>query len=115
MADASSSSHSTALRDETVLWGAGQPGSARDRLRERRVQRFTASTLILLAALFAATILWLAGPDQMVADAWLASPVTALLMTLFVLAGLVHALVRTASAILDTVSTLAVLKLFLDR
>ena len=115
MANASSLSNSTVLRDQTVLWRVRQRGRARDGLRKWQLQHVTALALIPLGLYVAATLLWLATSDQTVADAWLASPVTALLIILFVLAGLVHALVRAASVILDAVSTLAVLKLFLDR
>ena len=114
MANAYSSSNSTALRDETVLWRARQVGSARAGLREGRSQHLVVVTLIPLAVFLAAMILCLAASHQTVA-AWIASPLTVLAITLLVLAGLVHALVRAASAILDVVSTLAVLKLFLDR
>jgi succinate dehydrogenase / fumarate reductase, membrane anchor subunit len=89
-------------------------------------------------ALFAASILRLATSDQLSAAAWLASPIPALLVILFVLAGLTHALIGLRSVILDYVHTrgrllaaelllraaaiilgaasvLAVLKLFLGR
>jgi succinate dehydrogenase / fumarate reductase membrane anchor subunit len=138
MAKASSLSNSTALRDETVLRRVRQLGSARDGLREWRLQRLTAIALIPLGLFFAASILWLAKSEQATAAAWLSSPVTALLVILFVLAGLAHALVglrsifldyvhtrtrlvagglllRGVVAILGGVSLLAVLKLFLAR
>ena len=107
-------------------------------LREWRLQRLTALALIPLGLYFAASILWLAKSDQVTAAAWLASPVPALLVILFVLAGLAHALiglrsvlldyvhtrarllaaellVRAAAVILAGASVLAVLKLFLGR
>jgi len=138
MAKAFSLSDSTALRDETALRRVRQHGSARDGLREWRLQRLTALALIPLGLCFAASILWLAKSDQATAAAWLASPVSALLVILFVLAGLVHALigirsvfldyvhtrarllaaellVRAAAAILAGASVLAVLKLFLGH
>ena len=138
MAKARSLSNSTALRDETVLRRVRQLGSARDGLREWRLQRWTAVALIPLGLYFVASMLWLATSDRMTAAAWLASPVVALLVILFVLAGLVHALVglrsvfldyvhtrarllvaellvRAAVAILAGASVLAVLKLFLGR
>jgi succinate dehydrogenase / fumarate reductase, membrane anchor subunit len=138
MAKARSLANATALRDETALRRVQQLGSARDGLREWRLQRLTALALIPLALYFAASILWLAKSDHMTAAAWLGSPVTALLVILFVLAGLAHALVGLRSVLLDYVHTrarllaaellvraavvilagasvLAVLKLFLGR
>jgi succinate dehydrogenase / fumarate reductase membrane anchor subunit len=137
MTKASSLSDSTALRDETALRRVRQHGSARDGLREWRLQRLTALALIPLGLCFAASILWLAKSDQ-AAAAWLASPAPALLVILFVLAGIMHALigirsvfldyvhtrarllaaellVRAAAAILAGASVLAVLKLFLGH
>ena len=138
MAKGSSLSDSTALRDETTLRRVRQLGSARDGLREWRLQRLTALALIPLGLYFAASILWLAKSDQATAAAWLASPVPALLVILLVLAGIMHALigirsvfldyvhtrarllaaellVRAAAAILASASVLAVLKLFLGH
>jgi succinate dehydrogenase / fumarate reductase, membrane anchor subunit len=138
MPKASSLSDSTALRDETTLRRVRQLGSARDGLREWRLQRLTALALIPLGLYFAASILWLAKSDQATAAAWLASPVPALLVILFVLAGIMHALIgirsvfldyvhtrarllasellgRAAAAILAGASVLAVLKLFLGH
>jgi succinate dehydrogenase / fumarate reductase membrane anchor subunit len=83
-------------------------------------------------------MLRLATSDQVTAAAWLASPVAALLVILFVLAGLAHGLVGLRSVLVDYVHTragllaaellvravvvilggasvLAVLKLFLGR
>jgi succinate dehydrogenase / fumarate reductase membrane anchor subunit len=83
-------------------------------------------------------MLRLATSDQITAAAWLASPVPALLVILFVLAALAHALVGLRSVLVDYVHTrgrlvaaallvravaivlggasvLAVLKLFLGR
>ena len=131
-------SNATALRDETVLRRVRQLGSAHDGLREWRLQRLTALALIPLGLYFASSILWLAKSDQTTAAAWLSSPVTALLVILFMLAGLGHALVGLRSVLLDYVHTrarlvasallvraaaviiagasiLAVLKLFLGR
>ena len=138
MARASSSANSTALRDETVLRRVRQLGSARDGLGEWRLQRLTAIALIPLGLFFATSILWLAKSDEATAVAWLSSPVTALLVILFVLAGFAHAVVglrsvfldyvhtrarlvvaglllRGAVAILAGASVLAILKLFLGR
>jgi succinate dehydrogenase membrane anchor subunit len=107
MAKASSLSDSTALRDETVLRRVRQHGSAHDGLREWRLQRLTALALIPLGLYFAASVLWLSKSDHATAAAWLASPVTALLVILFVLAGLAHALVGLRSVLLDYVHTRA--------
>jgi len=138
MADPRPLSNSTALRDETVLRRVRQLGSAHNGLREWRLQRLTALALIPLGLYFASSIIWLAKSDQSTAVAWLSSPVTALLVILFVLAGLGHALVGLRSVLLDYVHTrarvvaatllvraatviiagasvLAVLKLFLGR
>src|SRR5712671_7873844 len=103
MAKAPSPSNATALRDETVLRRVRQLGSARDGLREWRLQRLTAIALIPLGLYFAVSILRLATSDQMTAAAWLASPVPALLVILFVLAGLAHALVGLRSVFADYV------------
>ena len=107
MANPRSLSNSTALRDETVLRRVRQLGSARDGLREWQLQRLTAIALIPLGLYFAASMLWLATSDQVTAAAWLASPVVALLVIFFVLAGLAHALVGLRSVFLDYVHTRA--------
>jgi len=131
-------SDTTALRDENVLRRVRHLGSARNGLREWRLQRLTAIALIPLGLYFAASVLRLATSTRMTAASWLGSPVTALLVILFVLAGLAHMLVglrsvfldyvhtrarlllaelllRAATAILAGASVLAVLKLFLSR
>jgi succinate dehydrogenase / fumarate reductase membrane anchor subunit len=138
MANSRSLSNSTALRDESVLRRVRHLGSARAGLQEWRVQRLTALALIPLGLYFVASILRLATSDQITAAAWLASPVPALLVILFVLAALAHALVGLRSVLVDYVHTrarlvaaellvrgamiilagasvLAVLKLFLGR
>ena len=138
MAKSPSLSNLTALRDETVLRRVRHFGSARNGLQEWRLQRLTAIALIPLGLYFAASMLRLATSDQVTAATWLASPVAALLVILFVLAGLAHALVglrsvlvdyvhtragllaaelliRAAVVILGGASVLAVLKLFLGR
>ena len=107
MANLRSLSSSTALRDETMLRRVRHLGSAHDGLREWRLQRWTAVALIPLGLYFAASMLWLATSDQMTAAAWLASPVAALLVIFFVLAGLAHALVGLRSVFLDYVHTRA--------
>src|SRR6478672_7036696 len=100
MAKASSLSEGTALRDEVVPRRVREFGSARDGLREWRLQRMTAVALIPLSLYFAASLLWLASSDQASAAAWLASPVPALLVMFFVLAALAHALVGLRSVLL---------------
>ncbi len=97
----------TTLRDETMLRHVRQLGSARDGLSEWRLQRLTAIALIPLSLYFVASVLWLATSDRITAAAWLASPVSALLVMLFVLAGLAHALVGLRSVFLDYVHTRA--------
>jgi succinate dehydrogenase / fumarate reductase membrane anchor subunit len=99
--------NATALRDETMLRHVRQLGSARDGLSEWRLQRLTAVALIPLGLYFAASVLWLAKSDHFTAATWLASPVTALLVMLFVLAGFAHALVGLRSVVLDYVHTRA--------
>jgi succinate dehydrogenase / fumarate reductase membrane anchor subunit len=107
MAKSAVSSDMTALRDETMLRHVRQLGSARDGLSEWRLQRLTAIALIPLSLYFVALVLWLATSDRITAAAWLASPVTALLVMLFVLAGLAHALAGLRSVFLDYVHTRA--------
>ena len=138
MKDSRSLANSTALRDETVLRRVRQLGSARDGLREWRLQRWTAIALIPLGLYFVISMLRLATSDQTTAAAWLASPVAALLIILFMLAALLHAFiglrsvfadyvhtrarlvaadlfVRGATVVLASASVLAVLKLFLGK
>jgi succinate dehydrogenase / fumarate reductase membrane anchor subunit len=105
MAKSVISPNTTALRDETILRHVRQLGSARDGLSEWRLQRLTAIALIPLSLYFVASVLWLATSDRITAAAWLSSPVTALLVMLFVLAGLAHALVGLRSVFLDYVHT----------
>jgi succinate dehydrogenase / fumarate reductase, membrane anchor subunit len=107
MAKSAVPSDMTALRDETMLRHVRQFGSARDGLSEWRLQRLTAIALIPLSLYFVASVLWLATSERITAAAWLASPVTALLVMLFVLAGLAHALVGLRSVFLDYVHTRA--------
>jgi len=138
MANPRALSDTTALRDESVLRRVRQLGSARDGLREWRLQRWTAVALIPLGLYFVASLLRLATSDQATAGAWLASPVPALLTILFVIALFAHALVglrsifddyvhtrarrlaaevlaRGAVAVLACASVLAVFKLFLGH
>ena len=101
----SSLSDSTAMRDETVLRRVRQLGSARDGLREWRLQRLTAVALIPLGLYFAVSVLRLVTSDRITAIAWLGSPVPALLVVFFVLAGVTHALIGIRSIFLDYVHT----------
>jgi succinate dehydrogenase / fumarate reductase membrane anchor subunit len=103
MTKTSSLSDKTALRDEVVPRRVRQFGSARDGLREWRLQRLTAVALIPLSVYFAASILALATSDQKTAADWLSLPVPALLVILAVLAGITHALIGVRSVILDYV------------
>src|SRR6201987_4297739 len=107
MAKVPTLSNATALRDESVLRQVRHLGSARSGLREWRLQRLTALALIPLGLYFAASILWLAKSDQVTAAAWLASPISALLVILFLLSGLAHALIGLNSVLLDYVHTRA--------
>src|SRR4029077_4874583 len=107
MAKSVISPNSTALRDETMLRHVRQLGSARDGLSEWRLERLTAIALSPLGLYFAASVLWLAKSDQVTAATWLASPVTALLVMLFGLAGLAPSLVVLRSVVLDYVHTRA--------
>ena len=138
MAQPRSSANATALRDESVLRRVRQLGSAHNGVHEWQLQRWTALALIPLGLYFVISMLRLAKSDQVTAAAWLASPVPALLVILFVLAVLGHALVglrsvlmdyvhgnarlnvadlllRGATIVLGAASILAVLKLFLGR
>ena len=109
MANSRSLSNATALRDENVLRRVRHLGSARDGLREWRLQRRTALALVPLGLYFVASMLWLATSDQVTAAAWLASPVPALLTILFVLALLAHAVVGMRSVLVDYLHTRALL------
>jgi succinate dehydrogenase / fumarate reductase, membrane anchor subunit len=138
MANDRSLSNSTALRDGSIFRRVSHLGSARNGLQEWRLQRWTAIALVPLGLYFAASIVQLGTSDRMNAAAWLASPVPALLVILFVLAGFAHALVglrsvfadyvhrratlvaadlivRAATILLAGASILAVLKIFLGR
>jgi succinate dehydrogenase / fumarate reductase membrane anchor subunit len=104
---ASSLSDKTALRDEAVPRRVRQFGSARDGLREWRLQRLTAIAVIPLSLYLAASILSLATSDRKPAADWLSQPVPALLVILLVLAGITHALIGVRSVVLDYVHTRA--------
>lgn len=130
--------NATALRDEAVLRRVRHLGSARDGLKEWRVQRWTALALIPLGLWFVISMVSLATAEQATAAAWLSSPVPALLTILFLVALFAHAvvglrsvlddyvhtrarlvaadlLVRAIAIIFCTAGVLAVLKLFLGR
>jgi len=107
MSDTDSLSNSTALRDGSVQRRVRHLGSARDGLREWRLQRLTALALIPLGLYFTASLLRLATSDRVTAAEWLSSPVPALLVILFLLAGLVHMLIGLRSVFLDYVHTRA--------
>ena len=109
MANKRSLSNSTALRDDSVLRRVRHLGSARSGLQDWRLQRLTAVALIPLGLYFAASILRLATSDRTSAATWLASPVPALLVILFVLAALTHALVGLRSVFADYVHSRATL------
>ena len=124
--------------NSSVLRRVRHLGSAHDGLREWRLQRLTALALIPLGLYFTASLLRLATSDRLTAAEWLSAPVPALLVILFLLAGLAHMLiglrsvfldyihtrarllaagllVRAVTAVLLGASVLAVLKLFLGR
>ena len=103
MTKAYSLSDKTALRDEVVPRRVRQFGSARDGLREWRLQRLTAIAVIPLSLYFAASILSLAISGRKTAADWLLLPVVALVVILVVLAGIMHALIGFGSVVLDYV------------
>jgi len=105
MAKPSTLADSTALRDATVRRRVTQLGSARDGLRDWRLQRVTAIALIPLSLYFAISVLRLAISDRTTAAVWLGSPAPALLVILFVVAGITHALIGIGSVFLDYVHT----------
>ena len=79
--------------------------NARDGLREWRLQRLTAIAVIPLSLYFAASVLSLATSDRKTAADWLSLPVSALVVILVVLAGIMHALIGVGSVVLDYVHT----------
>ena len=93
MTKATSRSDETAPRDEVVSRRVRQFGSARDGLRQWRLQRLTAIAVIPLSLYFAASVLSLATSDRKTAADWLSLPVPVLVAILFVLAGITHVLV----------------------
>jgi succinate dehydrogenase / fumarate reductase membrane anchor subunit len=105
MTKATARSDKTALRDEVVSRRVRQFGSARDGLREWRLQRLTALAVIPLSLYFAASVLSLATSDRKTAADWFSLPVLALVVILVVLAGITHALIGVRSVVLDYVHT----------
>jgi succinate dehydrogenase / fumarate reductase, membrane anchor subunit len=105
MTKATSRSDKTALRDGVVSRRVREFGSARDGLREGRLQRLTAIAVIPLSLHFAASILSLATSDRKTAADWLSLPVPVLVAILVVLAGIVHALIGVRSVVRDYVHT----------
>jgi succinate dehydrogenase / fumarate reductase, membrane anchor subunit len=105
MTKATYQSDKTALRDEVVSRRVRQFGSAREGLREWRLQRLTAIAVIPLSLYFAASVLSLASSDRKTAADWLSLPVSALVVTLIVLAGVTHALIGLGSVVLNYVRT----------
>lgn len=103
MAKPDSLADETALRDETVVRRVRQLGSGHSGYKEWRLQRLTAVALIPLGLYFAASILALAKSDHATAADWLSSPAPSLLVILFLLAALAHALVGIRSVFLDYV------------
>jgi succinate dehydrogenase / fumarate reductase membrane anchor subunit len=93
MTKATSRSDRATLRDEVVSRRVRQFGSARDGLREWRLQRLTAIAVIPLGLYFAASVLSLATSDRKTAADWLSLPVPVLVAILVVLAGITHALI----------------------
>ena len=74
MTKATSLSDKTALRDEVVPRRVRQFGSARDGLREWRLQRLTAIAVIPLSLYLVASVLSLATSDRKSAADWLSLP-----------------------------------------
>jgi succinate dehydrogenase / fumarate reductase, membrane anchor subunit len=93
------------LRDEVVSRHVREFGSARDGLREGRLQRLMAIAVIPLSLHFAASILALGTSGRKTAADWLSLPVLALVVILVVLAGIMHALIGVGSVVLDYVHT----------
>jgi succinate dehydrogenase / fumarate reductase membrane anchor subunit len=105
MTKATSRSDKTALRDEVGSRRVRQFGSARDGLREWRLQRLTALAVIPLSLYFATSVLSLATSDRKTAADLLSLPVLALVVILVVLTGTTHALIGVRSIVLDYVHT----------
>jgi succinate dehydrogenase / fumarate reductase membrane anchor subunit len=105
MTKVTSRSDKTALRDEVGSRRIRQFGSARDGLREWRLQRLTALAVIPLSLYFAASVLSLASSDRKTAADWLSLPVLALVVIIVVLARISHALIGVRSIVLDYVRT----------
>ena len=65
-------------------------GSAKDGTGHWWAQRLTAVALVPLVVWFVASVVSLAGADQAAVKAWLAHPLAALLMVLFLATGFYH-------------------------
>jgi succinate dehydrogenase / fumarate reductase membrane anchor subunit len=65
-------------------------GSAKDGTHHWWAQRLTAVALVPLLLWFVASVAASTGADHLAATAWLANPVTAVLMVLLIVAGLHH-------------------------
>src|SRR5258705_6924325 len=105
MTKATSGSDKPALRDEAVSRRVCQFGSARDGLREWRLQRLTVLAVIPLSLYFAASVLSLATSDRKTAADWLSLPVLAYVVIFVILAGITHALIGVRSVVFDYVHT----------
>src|SRR2546423_6153249 len=105
MTRATSRSNATAPRDEVVPRRIRRFGSSRDALCESQLQRLASIAVIPLSVHFARSILSLAISNRKTAADCLALPVPALLATLLVLAGIVHALIGVRSVVLDYLGT----------
>jgi succinate dehydrogenase / fumarate reductase, membrane anchor subunit len=105
MTKVTSRSDRTALHDEVVSRCVRQFDSARDGLREWRLQRLTAIAVIRLSLYFAASILSLATSDRKTAADWFSLPVPALVAILILLVAVTHALIGVRSVVLDYAHT----------
>ncbi len=107
MPERTSLSSETAIRDGSALRRVSYLGSARSGLADWRLQRLTAVALVPLGLYFAAAVLTLATSKAVAPGVWLAQPVTALLMLLFVAAVFVHAVIGLRSIFADYIHTRA--------
>ena len=105
MSDWARLSSETAIRDSSVLRRVSYLGSARSGLSDWRLQRLTALALVPLGLYFVAAMLTLATSKAAAPGAWLAQPVNALLMLLFVTSVFVHAVLGLRSIFADYIHT----------
>ena len=105
MSELTSLSSQTAIRDSSVLRRVSYLGSARSGLADWRLQRLTAAALVPLGLYFVVSVLTLATSAHVAPGVWLAQPVTALLMLLFVVSVFVHAVLGLRSILADYVHT----------